>query len=156
FLRVVRAHSAVEHWLFWSYAGYWALTLAWGAACLSSGDAVVRRLLPDLPVRERLLSDFAAGILVFFLGTFVIGLLGLYGPAYFVGFPLVLAISGGRGFLRFLRNAAARFLAVARRRSPTPLSLCLHLFGLACLALAYFGILTPGNIAADSHWYHLP
>ncbi len=144
----------IQTWLFWRYLGYWSLVLVWTAACLSTGDAVIRRLAPSLPLAERLLFAFAAGLLVFVTLVFAGGVLRLYSPVFFFMLPCLMILVGGRPFLGFVRRVARRgALIVLPKR--TTMSWLVTLFGLGGLGLVYFGVLSPENLAADALWYHL-
>ena len=154
-------HYPITDWLFLRYAGYWLGALLFVAACLSSGHAVVTRILGGrvLPLFEQLAVSFAAGVYVFFVGMMLGGLLRLYGAVFFFGLPLALFGAGARPFVRYLRRAA-RHLRGARQRSarsarPSPWGVLVHAFGLLGLALVYAAILTPNNAAFDARWQHL-
>ncbi len=158
----VNRHYPIADWLFLRYAACWLLSLLFGAACLSSGHALVRRVLGArvLPLFEHLALAFAAGVYLFFLGAMLGGLLGLYGGVrggvFFFALPLALLAAGARPSLRFARRAG-RHLRGAWRRSarPTPWALLVHAFGLLGLLAVYFAILSPNNVAFDARWQHL-
>lgn len=156
FVSEVHGHYSIQQWLFWRYLACWLLTLCWGAACASAGVAVVRQILPRLPARERLVGGLASGLLIFFIGMFLGGLLHLYGPVFFVAWPLLMLAASVRWSHRFFRRYPRRWLALRCRGSVSPWTVLVLLFGLGGLAMVYFNILTPNNVAADSHWYHLP
>ncbi len=157
-LGATNSHQRISSWLFWPYAGLWALTLLWGLTCLSVGHGLLRLLPPLLlPLRERLVLDCAAGTLVFALGVFVSGLFGLLrGPFCFV-FPLLLAGLGAPSLVSYLRKAFRHFRR-ARRQARIPVSalrpaaLALGTLG---LTLVYLTVMTPDNIAFDAQTYHL-
>ena len=155
---LVNRHYPIADWLFVRYAAYWLLSLLFGAACLSSGHALLRRALGKrvLPLFEHLAVAFAAGVYLFFLGSMLGGLLGLYGGVFFFALPLALIAAGALPTFRYARRAA-RHLGGAWRRSPrpTPWALLVHAFGLLGLFAVYFAILTPNNVAFDSRWQHL-
>jgi len=152
------SHERLDHWLFWPYAGLWALSLAWALACLSIGHAVLA-MVPRLrlPVRERLVFDFAAGVLAFAVALFVAGLFGLLrGPFYYL-FPLLLAVAGAPSLLHTLRPVLRHWRAARRRAClrPSPLRLGAVVLGTLGLALIYLSIMLPENVAFDSLTYHL-
>ncbi len=156
---LVLNHSArIADWLFFRYAGYALAALFFTAACLSSGHALVRRVLGGnvLPVLEHVAMAFAAGVYVFFLGTMIAGFAGLLGHVFFFVFPLLLIAAGARPTFRYARRAR-RHLAGAWRRSARPpaWALLVDAFGLVGLALVYIPIMTPNNAAFDARWYHL-
>src|SRR5260221_5761765 len=77
----------VDRWLFWPYAGFCLAGLVWALSCVSVGHAALRALPRlRLPFRERLAFDLATGVLLFALGVFVVGFLGLLGTWFFVGY----------------------------------------------------------------------
>lgn len=158
FARHVNKHQKIVDWLFIRYAGYWLLTILFGAACFSSGHAVVKRALGGrvLPLYEHLAVSFAAGVYVFFVAMFLGGVLRLYGGVFFALMPLGLIALGGRDTYRYVRRAW-RALAGARRRSVAPpwQTFLPHVFGVAGVALIYFAMLSPNNAAFDSRWQHL-
>lgn len=161
FLRVVGAHYPVRQWLFWHYAGFWAGALLFGLACLSSGARVLDLLgRVREGIREQLVMAFGSGMLVFFLATFVAGMVGLLRPALFWALPLGLLASGGRPFWRLLRGAAR--LVCTLGRGPRRASLGIRLLDLAALTagavglmLVYVVVLHPENALFDARWYHL-
>lgn len=158
FARIGHAHYPIQKWLFWRYAEYWLLSLAWTGACLSSGHVVLKRLLGrTLPLLEHAVVSFAVGLYVFFLGMLLGGLAGLYGTAFFVALPLAMIGLGARPFLR----TTSRLLRHRRFRRATaaptsPWALPIALFGFLGVGMVYFAILTPNNVAFDSRWQHLP
>jgi hypothetical protein len=150
-------HDPVEGWLFLRLATCWAFALLLAACWLSSGFAVLRWLLPQgVPLRERLVLSVPVGVLVFFLGMFLGGLLHLYGAAFAVALPALLLVSGLRPLLRTGRRAWYHLRrARARRPAPGVAANAALLFGLLGLGLVYFTALTPENVAYDARWYHL-
>src|SRR5436190_10880413 len=110
FVAEVDPHYAVRKWLFWRYALYWLLAVAFTIACIGSGDVVVRKLTPRVGMRERIVTSLSAGLLIFFLGMFLGGLLGLYGALFFFALPLALCLAAGRPFYRSLFRYARRLL----------------------------------------------
>ena len=154
FAYFVNGHYPLREWLFWRYLGYWALTGVWVAGCLSAGDALMRWLLPNLAILERLVLSFAAGVWAFSTAILVGGLLHLFGPVFFCVLPFLMLASGGAkslGLMRRVFRHRARLFA----RPGTLTSRVVTLFGVVGLLLVYFTVLTPDNAAADSHWYHL-
>jgi hypothetical protein len=155
---LLNRHYAVADWLFLRYAACWVLSAFFAAACLSSGHALVLRVLGGrtLPVFEHVAVSFAAGVYLFFVGTMLGGLLGLYGGVFFFALPLALLAAGARPTLRYARRAA-RHLRGAFRRSPRPPAwgLLAYAFGALGLFLVYVAVLSPNNAAFDSRWQHL-
>jgi hypothetical protein len=157
-LLFVNKKEPLETWLLWPYAGLWLATALWVASCTSVGHAALR-FLPDLglPFRERLLFDFATGVLLFALGLFLLGLLHLLRPPFFFLYPLALGATGAKSLTSYLRRARRHFRGVGRRawrRHPTPYAA--YAFGTLGLTIVYLTIMLPENAAFDSLTYHLP
>lgn len=157
FLKEVNGHYPIEKWLFWLYAEAWLWTVVFGAACLCAGERVVALVLrPRPPLRERLLLSFCTGVFIFSSGVFVVGLFHGLGPVFFYAWPLGLIACGLEPVIRRWRRVAG-LVPHARRVAVSPSwwgGLAL-VFGLVGVALLYINILTPGNAAYDSRWYHL-
>jgi hypothetical protein len=149
----------VGGWLFWPYAAFGTATIAWVMTCASIGHAALGRL-PGLGLRfrERLLFDFAAGVLIFAVGLFVCGVLGLLRPPFFVAYPLALATLGVAASWRDARRAWRHFRAARRRAGPRPsvIHAAACVLGTLGLAIVYLTIMTPDNAAFDARSYHLP
>ena len=158
FGRILHAHYPIQKWLFWRYAEYWLLSLAWSGACLASGRVVLKRLLGrTLPLLEQAVVSFAVGLYVFFLGMLLGGLAGLYGTAFFVALPLSMIGVGARPLYRTTTRLLRHRRFHRATAGPTsPWALPIALFGLLGVAMVYFAILTPTNVAFDSRWQHLP
>jgi hypothetical protein len=158
-LRGVHPHYPIERWLFWLYLRAFALALLFGTSCLLAGHAIVRAVLGGraLPLREHLVVSFALGVIAFGVGTFAAGLLGLFGPVFFVVFPIALALPGARSALALARRALPK-LRAARRRAGTPPAwlVVTWLLGTVGFLIVYLPVLVPTNIAYDARWYHLP
>ena len=159
FLRAVNAHYAIRDWLLPIYCGYFGFTLYFNAACLSAGYALLRLLVPTgLPLRERIFLSMAIGVLAFYLGTFLLGLLHLYGPAYFLLYPLALFLLGAYPPFKLARRVrrALRFARKVPARRRSALGAAILGFGVLALGLLYLGVLPPENTSYDARWYHLP
>jgi hypothetical protein len=150
-------HEPLQHWLLFHYARAALLAALFAASCLVAGHAVLVRILErTLPLEEHLTLAFALGVFAFFLMSFGFGMLGLYGPVFFLAGPALLLAFGGRAFFRTVtryRRHARRWDASFRIDLLRALVL---LFG--CLGILYlwFTILTPQNASFDARWYHLP
>src|SRR5688572_101605 len=151
-------HHPIQNWLFWIYAKCWLFALGLTLACLSSGFLFTRLIAPrDLPVAERLYLSLPAGLFVFFCSMFVCGLLGLFGPWLGVCLPLLLIASGAYPLYREFLRVRKHFASARSRRAPLGATGALVAgLGVLALAMVYFNILTPENIAYDARWYHLP
>jgi hypothetical protein len=155
FLSVVHRHYAVDTWLFWRYAGYWLWSLLFAAACLGAGHLAVRRLGGRLRLDQHLVFAFALGVLIFYLGMFVAGLLQLYGPVFAVAWPLALVAGGAPSLVRHARPRLRRLWRQRLSRAQVLALAPVAAFGLVGAGMLYFLILTPDNIAYDARWYHL-
>lgn len=158
FLWQVHGHYPIHKWLFWRYAGAWAGAGLFALACLSSGFALLARLLPKASLRpgERLCLSFAVGVVLFYTASFVAGLFHLFGGVFFFALPALLVASGARPLYRFARRLARRLRAArARARPPPALTFLWVGLGAVALCLVYLPILNPENAAFDSRWQHL-
>jgi hypothetical protein len=154
---VLHRHEPLQNWLFFRYARAAFLASLFSASCLVAGHAVLVRVLKrTLPLEEHLTLALALGVFAFFLTSFGFGILGLYGPVFFLAGPAVLLAFGTRAFLgtvaRFRRHAGPLNASIRL----DPLRALVLLFG--CLGVLYlwFTILTPQNASFDARWYHLP
>jgi hypothetical protein len=155
FASLIQPQLPIQNWFIWRYFLYWAITLIWMAACFSSGQAILHRVLRSpLPVLEQITLSFALGVLSFFMLMFAGGLAGLYGTVFFCALPLVMLVSGARPSFVYLRR-----LQRLRARKSSSLGLWsagLWGIGLIALFLFYLPAVVPGHIGYDSSWYHLP
>ncbi|MFZ5889483.1 MAG: hypothetical protein ACOY0T_00290 [Myxococcota bacterium] len=159
FAHFVDTFYPLREWLFFRFAAYWLALAAFGLACLSSGHLALRKLvLEPPPLGERFALSMGLGVLIFFLGSFVAGLLGLFGRVFFFAWPLLLIAVGARELWRSFQRARRRL-----RRFGSALYAprgALEIAALLLLALGLVGtylvIIVPMNIGADAHWYHLP
>jgi hypothetical protein len=143
----------ISKWLLWHYLAVIGLTLYVGAACISLGDWLLRRVFRlSLPTHERFAIGFAIGLTGFELGMFLLGTLQAYARATFVLYPLSLILLGVNHWRRSWQHTL-RWLRVGRRLSAS--SVVYVVFGLGALALIYFSILTPYNVQFDARWKHL-
>ncbi len=154
FVAVAHHHQPLGGWLFFHYLQATLLAAVFASACLVSGHALLLRVLGrTLPLEEHAAIAFALGVLAFSLVTFACGLLGLYGPAFFVGCPSLLLVVGlpsaRRTLAAFRRHAAG----IRWRLRPTQALV----FALGCVGavLVWLPILTPENASYDSRWHHL-
>ncbi len=159
FLRVVHAHLPLGSWFTRRVALYLLLSALFSAACLSAGHAVVRRLrCVPMPLGEHVAVSFAVGLYAFFVGALVLGLLGLYGPVFFVAYPLALLALGAPSWLPTARRLARGLLrarSTSRGRAPSLVAWLAASLGVVGFALVYIPALVPDNAAFDARWYHL-
>ena len=149
----------IQHWLFFFWARAWAGALLFGLASLAAGVRLLALLrVSTVTLAERFTLATALGVLVFALGIYLVGLLGLLGPVFFFSWPATLLLVGARPLARQLRHVrtwfrAASIRALAPRTVPQLLATLFLLAG--CLGV-YLQVITPANIAFDARWYHLP
>ena len=159
FAWVADNHYPLRHWLFFMYAYYWLLSAFFAAASLAAGLRVVSALLPEPPrLGEKLALAFALGTLVFVLGIFVGGLLGLLGHVFFFAWPALMLGFGARftwgEVKRVRRHLSGRSSCIFLPCRPVQI-LAAALMGLGLVAV-YLQVMTPLNVGGDSYWYHLP
>jgi hypothetical protein len=146
-------------WLLWPYVAFWAATLAWVIGCAGIGHAALRLLPPlGLRFRERLLYDFATGVLLFAVGLFLVGIVGLLRGPFFFLYPLVLGGAGVAFSLADWRRAWRHFRAARRRGGirPSVIHSAALVLGTLGLTLVYLAVMIPENAAFDARSYHLP
>jgi hypothetical protein len=153
----VHAHYPVQLWLFWRYAAHWGVAAVLALSCWLAGAAAFRRFGVVVSPGERTILQLALGLYLFFLAMFLGGVLELYGQVFALAMPLGLTAVGLVDARRRLRRYVPVAARVFRRpvRFDSPLAFAIVLFGLAGVAMVYFPILTPDNVAADARWYHL-
>ena len=149
------AHFPVREWLVWRIAGYWLLTLYFGAGCAALGIFFVERIAPRQyrPV-EGMILGFAVGVVLFGAAVLLAGLAGGLGTPFFVLAPGAFLVAGRRALVRTVSRAVAR--ARARRAGFSTLELVALVLGVTGLIAVYVPILTPHNVQHDARWYHLP
>lgn len=155
-----RDHYPVQHWLSFRYARAIALALLFAFASLSAG----RRLFQLSKVKgarfdERLLLSFALGVLAFYWGLFLGGLIGVQGGVFFLLLPLALGACGFTLLRRDYRALRRHRLLPPTLRALLPKSaieLGAALLLLAGVSVLYLQILAPHNVGYDAEWYHLP
>ncbi|MES1189038.1 MAG: hypothetical protein ABUL60_34805 [Myxococcales bacterium] len=147
----------IKSWLVWRYLAYWGGAAFFALSCQLGGLPIVSRLGRDFRWSERVLLAQAVGTVLFFLGMFVLGMLGLFHRAVFFAWPLALIGWGSRaGFRQFRR--LRRLRRVAHRMPRVALSVP-HLaaigLGLVSLVVLYSQIIHPEQVSYDARWYHL-
>lgn len=154
FAAVVHRLYPIQSWLFWRYLGYWIGALAWAAACLSGGFAVVSRVR-GMPLGQQLTIGLAVGVLGFSLGIFVLGLLRCLNVWTGVALPVAMSAAGWPALAR----SSERLRECLRGRlfgSLPVLSLPVLGVGLLGVTILYLQLLTPENFSFDVRWYHIP
>jgi hypothetical protein len=156
FLHVMNGHQPVKEWLTFRYMSYVVACAALAISWFSAGHVVVRRCLPSLPLAEHVVVSTAVGLVAFAILMFLIGLAGFRGPFAFVVVPLLLFAAGARSSYRFVRRLRRHWPKRGRVARPfSPVRLVLLALGVVSLALSYFPIILPDNVAYDARWYHM-
>lgn len=144
----------LRHWLTFSIAGMWGYEALLSAGLLSSGYLLLRRVfrIETRSSVETVSLSAGAGAVVFAMGMYAGGFLGLYGPVFAVTLPLFMLLAGLPWVAPAVRRARA-----ARRTAPPPSALALvaTAFGTLCLGVLYLGIFTPDAVNYDASWNHL-
>ncbi|HEY0706358.1 MAG TPA: hypothetical protein VGG33_06155 [Polyangia bacterium] len=155
-------HDPVRDWWLLAILQHWAATALFFVAALAGGWRVLTLVLrapATLPTRlsERFTYAIGAGTLLFGLGVFVGGWLGLFGRGFFFAWPALLIAWGGPRLVRDLRRTRRRLKHFgARLWLPTTFIEGLSAAALALLLVAiYVLVMTPENIGWDARWYHL-
>lgn len=157
FLSVTQRHYPVSKWLFWIYARAWLFAGIWAAGCLSTGHALLTRLLKrTLPLQEHGVMAFAVGLLASYLLIFLAGICHLFGPVFFYALPALMVALGAPACWRTARRLRKHSSRARRTPGAKPWYYLPAVgFGVLACALAYFMILSPHNVAYDARWYHL-
>jgi hypothetical protein len=145
-------------WLALAHLRHWTYGLLFLAACFASGWRATRPLLPGPPpLAERASYAVAAGTLIFAVGVFVGGLLGLYGRVFFFAWPLLMLAWGGVGIWPQLVRCARRLRPFgARLYTPrSALEAVVAAGGFLGLVAIYLLVMNPDNVGWDARWYHL-
>ena len=159
FALVVNEHYQLADWLFFRYARLWLLSLAFAAACLSAGHALLTRgFRLFLPIQEQLFLDFCAGLLVFALSLFGCGLAGMLNRVTSWVLPLSLATLGAPALVGYAERVWRRSCRPSPARpsafGPRVWGPAISGFGALCVLLLYVNILTPAHASYDARWYH--
>lgn len=158
FLWWIARFDSPKQWLLLVHLRIWLWTAIFFASSLSVGLRLLSLLLPEPPrLGERWVFALTLGVVVFFLGVFVGGLLSLLGSVFFFSWPALMLAYGGRAALSELRRTVRHLRrlgwALVWPRGPieagAALLLALGLVGV------YLQVATPTNLASDAVWYHL-
>jgi hypothetical protein len=157
FLALFLANSKTHGFaLFSTLALIWLWALILSAACVSSGHALLARLVPAHE-RSRLVSlaiSFPLGVVLFVLGLYVGGFLHLFSAAFAVILPAAMIAAGlpaARGAWKRLQRDGfpGRVLQVGW------MSAIAWLFGILLLGVLYLGVMSPAAVNYDASWFHL-
>ena len=152
------AFYPIRHWLIFEYAGAWLVAAVFSLSSLAAGWRLFAFALPVPRLGERAVLAFALGVLVFFYGVFIAGLLGLFGRVFFFAWPAALLAYGVPRAWRDLRRIAPRLrrfgvALLLPRRGTELLGAVLLLLGTLAV---YLHVMNPKNLGADAHGYHIP
>lgn len=141
-------------WLVWDLARIWGWQLLLSAAWTSVGHLLLARVLRvgGLPVLERWLLAACSGLVIFAIGMYLGGFLGIYGRSFAVGWPVALLALGARGWWRQLRQL---LFSLRSLRRGGLLVTAASGYGVVCLGLLYLGLLSPDAINYDASWMHV-
>ena len=142
----------VSKWFFLDLATIWLWNLVLSLACVVAGQRVVRGLLPssDRTALETVALSFPVGLVLFVMGMYAGGFIGLYGRAFAVALPLGLLAVGGKSALEAWKAAPTR-PALQLRGLP----LVLSVLGLLLVGVLYLGAMSPDAINYDASWVHM-
>jgi hypothetical protein len=149
----------LREWLTFLWARAWLGALVLHLASLAAGAKVLALLrAPIGRTLDRYVLAHAVGVLVFALGIYVAGLLGLLTRWFFFAWPTLLLLGGGRTLIADFKRIAKHLRSLGPKcalpQSPThALSVLLIVGG---VLLFYLRVVTPSSISFDARWYHLP
>jgi hypothetical protein len=153
------AHYPIVEWLVWRYSTYVLWSAGFTVACLSVGHRVQKLLFRRVaPIGEHVAVSMALGVVAFFAGMFVFGLLHLLHWSFALVFPAALAATGAAPAYRYVRRLL-RHVRYQRKKAPRPTPLWrvpIYGLGVLCVALLWFNTINPENVSYDARWYHLP
>jgi hypothetical protein len=155
-----REHYPVQRWLSPRYGRALLLSAVFALASLSMGRFLFGCLrLKRVRLGEKYFFSFALGVLAFYLGLFLGGLVGAQGRVFFLLLPLGLFAAGFRLLRRDYRALVGHRVLPPRVGALLPrnsFELASALLLLAGTAMLYLQILAPENTGYDAGWYHLP
>ncbi|HTM46389.1 MAG TPA: hypothetical protein VL137_15620 [Polyangiaceae bacterium] len=158
YARYLNAAYSIRDWFIWPTLLLWAYNAVLFAAFTSAGMRVLRLLRVRGPQLEQFAFAVPIGVVVFCLGMYLIGSIGLFSLWPAVALAVLLIASGAEPTLRFARRAIKGWptpdladQAVLRRG----IRLLALGYGALCLILLYLPVLTPQTLNFDSQWCHL-
>ena len=159
FANWVNQFYPLKNWLFFHYAWAWLCVGIFISSSLCAGWRLSAHLLPKAtPTDERLILSLALGVLLFFYGLFIGGLLNCYGHLFFVLWPILLLGYGSpvcfADLSMYWRHGRASMLSAAAPRSALQFVAAAWL--LVGVVGIYLQVLNPNNLSYDARWYHLP
>ena len=159
FLKFVNDFYPLTHWLFFHYVWAWVCAGTFALSSLAAGWRLSTAILPgSMRMDERLVLSGALGVLAFFYGVFVGGMLDAFGRLFFIAWPAMLLTYGGPRFIADCaldwKTKQARVLSALTPRTK------LQMLGAVTLLLGavaiYLQCINPHNLSYDARWYHLP
>jgi hypothetical protein len=159
FLRAVDRSYPVEEWLVWRLLPIWGYTLLFNLACVASGAALLRAILPGkrFPPLELLVLGMATGVVLFVFGLYLLGFTCQFKAWGAIALPLVLLVAGRSG-LREIGSALSRMREAPSVRSTAwrVVSTLAIGAGAVWIAFVYLGALDVTAFNFDASWYHYP
>jgi hypothetical protein len=143
----------VSKWFFFDLATIWIWNIYLSLACVIAGQRVVRALLPsrDRTVLETVALSFPVGLVLFVMGMYLGGFLGLYGRVFAIALPLAMIVTGARSALAAWRDPAKPRPILQLQGLP----LVLSVLGVLLLGVLYLGVMSPDAINYDASWVHM-
>lgn len=143
----------VSKWFFWDLGTIWLWNLYLSAACVVAGQRVVRTLLPSdqRTALETVALAFPVGLVLFVMGMYAGGFLGLYGRVFALGLPLLMLVAGARSAVQAWKDSARERQTLQLRGLP----LVFSVLGLLLVGVIYLGCMSPDAINYDASWVHM-
>jgi len=143
----------LSKWFFFDLATIWLWNVCLSVSCVVAGQRVVRTLLPssERTALETIALSFPVGLVLFVMGMYVGGFLGLYGRAFAILLPLVMLAAGARSALAACRSSSQLLPVMPRQGLP----LVLSVLGVLLVGLLYLGVISPDAINYDASWVHM-
>jgi hypothetical protein len=151
-VRAVGVTYPIRDWLFWRYLVLAAWLLLFSAACASFGQLLLVRLFKtELPALESAVLSMTVGTVSFVMLMYLAGTFGLFKPWFAVVLPLALLgpslAAGANLWRRSWRELRKAPFGVA--------STLAGVFGVCCLGITYFRIITPEALGYDATWFYV-
>ncbi len=151
FVHLISERVALSRWAPWVLLGMWCWELLLTLACASAGLLLVRKVARlQVSSLEALALALPVGLVLFIVGMYAGGFLGILRPWFAVALPLALLLAGAREAREEVRRIVARPLAPYSR-----LDLAIGAFGMLAVGILYLGVITPDAVNYDASWNHL-
>jgi len=156
FHHMVAAREPTTTWLLWDLLRLWSWQVVLSSACLCAGYRVLSWLDdPARPAFDRLALAFPVGLVVFGLGMYVAGMLGIFHWVTAIAWPIVLVAVG----VPCVWKAWKAHRLESDNTQPSDarpwFSATLLLAGGAGIGLLYLGLFSPAAVNYDASWMHL-